>query len=85
MVMIRVNVHEAKTHLSAHLDRIERGEVDAVIICRRNVPIAELRALPKRRSEPRPILTPHATFTVPPSFFEPLPEELVRAFEGIER
>ena len=47
--MIRVNVHDAKTHLSKYLDAVENGET--VIVCRRNKPIAEIRALrdiPKR-------------------------------------
>lgn len=80
--MVRVNVHEAKTHLSEHLDRLERGEVDVVVICRRNRPIAELRALPQRRVEPRPILAPDPRFRLAASFFEPLPDELIGAFEG---
>jgi antitoxin (DNA-binding transcriptional repressor) of toxin-antitoxin stability system len=53
----------------------------AVLICRRNVPAAELRPVPKPRRTRRPIgLAPG--FGVPPSFFEPLPEDLVAAFEG---
>lgn len=82
--MILVNIHEAKTHLSEHLERLERGEVDTVIICRRNQPIAELRALPVRRSTPRP-LTKDPRFSLPPSFFEPLPDDIVDAFEGNEK
>lgn len=39
--MIRLNIHEAKTHLSRYLPEIERGET--VVLCRRNVPIAEIR------------------------------------------
>ena len=44
--MIRVNVAEAKAHLSRYLESVERGET--VVLCRRNVPVAEIRALPKR-------------------------------------
>jgi antitoxin (DNA-binding transcriptional repressor) of toxin-antitoxin stability system len=80
--MIRLNVHEAKTHLSEHLDRLERGEEDVVIICRRNQPIAELRALPQRRTTRRPIFPPDPRFTVPKSFFAPLPAAMLDAFEG---
>jgi len=59
--------------------RPARGET--ILICRRNVPAAELRPVPKPRRTRRPIgLVPG--FTVPASFFEPLPEELVDAFEG---
>jgi len=80
--MIKLNVHEAKTHLSEHLDRLERGEEDVVVICRRNEPIAELRALPRRRTTRRPILRRDPRFAMPETFFEPLPESLLADFEG---
>jgi len=77
--MRKVNLYEAKTQLSALIDRVAEGET--VLICRRNVPAAELRPVPKLRRTRRPIgLVPG--FTVPPSFFGPLPEDLVNAFEG---
>ena len=78
--MIRVNIHEAKVHLSRILARVEEGET--VVICRRNVPIAELRPLPEERTRPRPIGLHRGQIEVPDSFFEPLPEELLAAFEG---
>ena len=77
--MIKVNLADAKARLSQHLDRVERGET--VILCRRNVPVAEIRPLPKPLTEPRPIGTDR-DFVVPDSFFEPLPEDLLQAFEG---
>jgi len=80
--MVKVNIHEAKTHLSEHLDRLERGDEDVVVICRRNEPIAELRALPKRQVAPRRILEADPRFRLPAAFFEPLPEEVVDAFDG---
>ena len=77
--MKRVNLYEAKTHLSALVDRVAEGE--SVLICRRNVPAAELRPVPKTRRTRRPIgLVPG--FAVPASFFEPLPADLIDAFEG---
>ena len=78
--MIRLNVHEAKTHLSRYLDRLLRGEI--IILCRRNVPIAEIRALPAQRTRKRPIGLARGEFEVPPSFFEPLPESTLRDFRG---
>lgn len=79
MVMKKVNVHEAKATLSALLDEVEGGE--EIVICRRNVPVAELRALPAARRKRRPIGLIKG-FRVPPAFFEPLPEEVVNSFEG---
>lgn len=81
--MLHLNVHEAKARLSKWLDLVEKGET--VILCRRNVPVAELRPLPRRRSEPRPIglaREEYASFEIGEAFFEPLPDELVDLFEG---
>ena len=80
MVMIKVNIHEAKVHLSRYLLRVEEGE--AVIICRRNVPVAEIRPIRARRVKPRPVGLARDRFSVPESFFEPLPDDLVAAFHG---
>lgn len=72
-------MYQAKAHLSALVDRVAEGET--VLICRRNVPVAELRPVPKPRRTRRPIGLA-AGFTVPTSFFEPLPQDVVAAFEG---
>ena len=77
--MIRVNVAEAKAHLSRYLESVERGET--VVLCRRNVPIAEIRALPKPTLEPRPVGIDRG-MTISTAFFEPLPDDLLAAFEG---
>jgi antitoxin (DNA-binding transcriptional repressor) of toxin-antitoxin stability system len=78
--MIRVNIHEAKTHLSRYLKRLAKGE--HILLCLRNVPIAEIRPLPAPETKPRPIGLARGRFTVPPSFFEPLPDDLLEGFEG---
>ena len=78
--MIRLNIHEAKTHLSRYLVRLEEGET--IVLCRRNEPIAEIRALPRSSATPRPFGLSKGAFTVPPTFFEPLPDEEIAAFEG---
>ena len=77
--MIRVNVAEAKAHLSRYLESVEQGET--VVLCRRNVPIAEIRALPKPTREPRPVGIDRG-MTISTAFFEPLPDDLLAAFEG---
>ena len=78
--MIKINIHEAKTHLSHYLEEVERGET--VLLCRRNQPIAELRPLPSYRRKPRTIGLAKGKFTVPASFFEELPEETVALYQG---
>jgi len=80
--MIRVNVHDAKTHLSRHLEDLETGRTDSVLICRRNVPVAEMRPVERRRKRPRPIGLAKGMVRIPKSFFDPLPDEILNAFYG---
>jgi antitoxin (DNA-binding transcriptional repressor) of toxin-antitoxin stability system len=77
MVMKKVNVNEAKTHLSALIAEVSEG--NSVVICRRNVPAAELRPIPTPRRTRRPIGLA-TRFAVPASFFEPLPDEVLDSF-----
>ncbi|MBW1980036.1 MAG: type II toxin-antitoxin system Phd/YefM family antitoxin [Deltaproteobacteria bacterium] len=78
--MIKINIHEAKTHLSRYLGRLAKGET--IILCKRNVPIAEIRPLPRERESERPIGLAKGKFRVPPEFFEPLPDEMIAAFHA---
>ena len=80
--MIRLNIHEAKTHLSRYLQRLAKGET--ILLCKRNKPIAEIRPLPPGRTTPRPIGLAKGRFTVPTAFFDPLDEADLAAFEGDE-
>ena len=45
--MITVNIHEAKTHLSRLLERVEAGET--IVIARAGRPVAELRSMQRQR------------------------------------
>ena len=78
--MIKLNIHEAKTHLSAYLERVARGET--IVLCRRNVPVAEIRAVRSELKTRRAIGLGRGTAKIPKSFFDPLPEETVASFEG---
>ena len=80
--MIRLNINEAKTHLSRYLGKLAQGET--ILLCKRNVPIAEIRPLAPRRKTKRPIGLAKGKFKVPPEFFEPLPADLIEAFHGQE-
>jgi antitoxin (DNA-binding transcriptional repressor) of toxin-antitoxin stability system len=81
--MIKINIHEAKTHLSRYLTHLARGET--ILLCKRNVPIAEIRPLPPERTIPRPIGLAKDTFEIPTAFFDPLPDDLAAVFNGEER
>ena len=80
MTMIVVNIFEAKAKLSEYLDMAAQGE--RVLICKRNRPIVELHAVQSARTAPRPIGLGRGRLTVPPSFFDPLPEDVLGGFEG---
>ena len=80
MTTTKLNVHEAKTHLSRHLAGLRPG--DRIILCRRNQPIAEIRPLAQAESTPRPIGLGRGLAQMKPDFFDPLPEELLKLFEG---
>jgi len=48
--MIKVNIQEAKTHLSRYIDQAEQGQI--VVVCRHNRPVAELRAVESPQLRP---------------------------------
>ena len=69
--MKKVNIHEAKTHLSRLLEEVEAGE--EIVIARSGKPIARLVSLDKKQPR-KPGL---AEGRLTDAFFEPLsPEEL---------
>jgi prevent-host-death family protein len=78
--VIRINITEAKSHLSKYLRRVKKGET--IILCERNVPFAEIGPIKPESRQLRPIGLDKGRLTVPASFFEPLPEWLLDAFEG---
>jgi antitoxin (DNA-binding transcriptional repressor) of toxin-antitoxin stability system len=81
--MIRLNIHEAKTHLSKYLERMEKkGEL--IVLCRRNVPIAEIRPLKKPLVGKRPFGLAKGKAKILPPFWNALPDWMLDAFEGKE-
>lgn len=80
MTMKKVNIAEAKAHLSQYLELVQRGET--IVLSKRNEPIAEIRPLGRRSRRPRPAALCSGDFEVPESFDEPLPESVLTEFEG---
>jgi prevent-host-death family protein len=72
-----VGVHEAKTHLSRLLEDVAAGE--EVVITRRGEEAARL--VPARGSADRRFGLDRGRFVVPEDFDEPLPDEVLAAFE----
>jgi prevent-host-death family protein len=73
-----VNIHEAKTHLSRLVERVEAGE--EVVIARAGRPVARLVAF-KPRTEPRRPGLWRGRVTVAPDFDAP-DERVLAVFEA---
>ncbi len=83
--MINLNINEIKTHFSSCLAKVTNGET--VIVCKRNVPIAEIKPIPSLPSKSRPIglaAKEYPAFQISDAFFEPLPDDVIAAFNGDE-
>jgi len=74
-----VNIQDAKTNLSRYLERVEAGET--LVLCRRNVPIAELRPIGRPPRKRRKLGLGRGTCTMAADF-DVLPAELAAAFDG---
>lgn len=79
MVMITVNIHQAKTNLSRYLNLVQKGK--RVVLSKRNIPIAEIvpikRLVPKRK-----LGQSEENFEVPKDFFQPLPKRILDSFDN---
>ena len=78
-----VNIHEAKTNLSSLIADVEAGE--EVVIARAGKPVAKL--VPIRSRQPRPARRNIAgalkgKIKIGPDFDDPLPEDILAAFNG---
>jgi prevent-host-death family protein len=76
--MQTVNVHEAKTHLSRLLERVAAGE--EVVIAKAGRPVARLVGFGETPDQ-RILGRDAGLFEVPENFDDPLPDEVVAAFE----
>lgn len=77
----QVNIHDAKTHLSQLLERVEAGE--EIVIARAGRPVAKL----VKHSAPRKPRKPGALkgkIFIREDFDDPLPEDIARAFGMID-
>ena len=54
MTIVRVNIHQIKAQLSKYIEMVQAGE--RVVVCKRNIPVAEIRPLAKESERPAPVL-----------------------------
>ena len=79
--MITASIFEAKTKLSSLLKEAEKGEVVIITSGRAKTPVAKLEAIqPIAKKRLGALETPG--FVLSEKFFEPLPEDELRLWEG---
>ncbi len=76
--MIKVNIHEAKTHFSQLLNRAGSGE--EVIIAKAGKPIARIVPVKKEVKKRKPG-SAKGQVVLEDNFFAPLPESILSKFE----
>ncbi len=79
--MNAINLYEAKTNLSSLVDRAAAGE--EIVIAKGGRPLVRLVPL-HRRTAPRPLGLLAGQVRVGADFDDPLPDNVMRAFEGFE-
>ena len=77
--MVQVNIHEAKTNLSQLLSRAALGE--DIVIAKAGKPIVRLVPIEEPPQE-RVLGQDEGLFVVPEDFNDPLPDDILSAFEG---
>jgi antitoxin (DNA-binding transcriptional repressor) of toxin-antitoxin stability system len=80
--MIQVDILQIQAELPRYLEQVARGET--IVVTRDDEPIAELRPVLGLRKTPRPLGLARGLGEIHPSFFEPLPEDLLGSFDGAE-
>jgi antitoxin (DNA-binding transcriptional repressor) of toxin-antitoxin stability system len=78
--MSTVSVIELQQDAAGLLDRIEAGE--HLVVVRGGRPVAELRPITAVRLGPRPFGLAAGAFSIPDDFDAPLPDHILREFEG---
>jgi antitoxin (DNA-binding transcriptional repressor) of toxin-antitoxin stability system len=78
--MSTISVHEIQRDPLAFLQRVEAGE--SFLVLRDDRPVAEVKPVPASGGSLRPFGLCAGEFTVPGDFDEPLPESVLKEFEG---
>ena len=79
--MSTITIQDVQNDPIACLDRVAAGET--LLVMRESRPVAEIKPVVVLAAEPRPFGLCAGEFTVPADFDEPLPESVLRDFEGL--
>jgi antitoxin (DNA-binding transcriptional repressor) of toxin-antitoxin stability system len=78
--MSTISVQDLERDLLTFLRRVQAGE--SFLVVHGEQPVAEVRPVPAPAAEPRPFGLCAGQFTVPADFDRPLPDEILKEFEG---
>jgi antitoxin (DNA-binding transcriptional repressor) of toxin-antitoxin stability system len=78
--MSTISVQDLERDLAAFLRRVQAGE--SFLVVRGGQPLAEVRPVPAPATAPRPFGLCAGQFSVPADFDQPLPEDVLKEFEG---
>ncbi len=78
--MIQVDVFQMQADLLRYLEQVARGET--IVVTRDSEPIAELRPVSAAQKKCRPLGLGKDLGVISPKFFEPLPDDVLDAFDG---
>jgi antitoxin (DNA-binding transcriptional repressor) of toxin-antitoxin stability system len=78
--MSTISVQDIQRDPLAFLQRVEAGE--AFVVVRGERAVAEVRPLAPAADQPRPFGLCAGRFTVPTDFDQPLPDDILKEFEG---
>jgi prevent-host-death family protein len=78
--MTVVTIHKAKTELSKLIQKAVAGE--EIVIARGNTPLVKLAPIGEGKRKSRGWGAWKGKIEIPDSFFDPLPEEELEAWEG---
>lgn len=81
--MVQMDIQQVQADLLRCLEQIAPGEI--IVVYKGSAPIAEFRRLPSPPSGERPLGLGQGTGQIHPSFYEPLPADILDAFEGNDR
>lgn len=79
--MVTATIFEAKTNLSELIKKAQAGETVVITSGREKTPVAKLEAVEEKKPQ-RLGVAYDPNFELPASFWDPLPEEELRLWEG---
>lgn len=78
--MIKISMDDIKKDVAGYLQRAKEGET--LLVLEENKPIVEIKPITLKEENLRPYGLCAGEFLVPDDFDAPLPDEIIKQFEG---